>query len=143
MNSLDDLLKKEEERKKIPFVKPVEQKNNRDEIDKIMIYTKYAPLTGLDHSQIKRLEFFEKSSDLSFEQNIEKQLNFSLLNLKEEMKERLKQVKTFRITSHLDPHTRHIYGEIIRCYIYGAFEASCVPCRAITETMAKKFIDYT
>ncbi|MBL7131240.1 MAG: hypothetical protein ISS45_07565 [Candidatus Omnitrophica bacterium] len=113
-----------------------------DEINELMLDTKYAPLTGLEPSQIKNLIFFEKSSDLSYEQNVEKHLNLRLLNLKEEMKERLKQVKTFRITSHLNPHTRHIYSEIIKCYIYGAFEASCVLCRAISETMTKKFIEY-
>ena len=114
----------------------------QEEIDELMVDTKYAPLVGLTESQIKDLDFFMKSSDSSFELNIEKHLDTRLLILKEEMKKRLKEIETLRMSTYLDPRTYHIYNEVIRCYINGAFEASCVLCRAIAEVIAKRFIEY-
>ena len=114
----------------------------QDEIDELIIDTKYAPLVGLTESQIKELAFFMQSSEMSFEQNIEKHLDIRLLKLKEEMRKRLKEIKTLRLSTHLDQRTYRIYNEVIRCYIYGAVEASCVLCRAIAEVIAKRFIEY-
>jgi len=114
----------------------------QEEIDELIIDTKYAPLVGLTETQIKDLDFFMKSSDSSFELNIEKHLDTRLLILKEEMKKRLREIEPLRMGSYLDPRTYHIYNEVIRCYIYGAFEASCVLCRAIAEVIAKRFIEY-
>jgi hypothetical protein len=56
------------------------------------------------------------------------------------MKERLNKVKTLYLTKHIEPRTHYFYREVITCYIYGAYEASCVLCRAITQTMAERFI---
>ena len=132
-----------------------------DEINELLIDTKYLPLFGLTEEQKSALDYFLKGSEepmifesatidgrevkvTKFENNeaVEKHLDLSLLKLKEEMKERIHKVKTLRMTAYLDPKTSHFYNEVIRCYIYGAFEASCVLCRAITETLAKRFIAF-
>lgn len=112
----------------------------QEEIDELIIDTKYAPLVGLTGSQIKESDFFMKSSDLSFEQNIEKHLDINLLKLKEEMKKRLKQIKTLRLSASIDQHMYNLYNQVVRCYVYGAFEASCVLCRAIAEFISKEYI---
>ncbi|MBL7197645.1 MAG: hypothetical protein ISS47_06065 [Candidatus Omnitrophica bacterium] len=117
----------------------VQSMDLQDEINELMLDTKYAPLTMLTSSQIRNLDFFEISSDLQFEQNIEKHLNLRLLKLKEEMKTRLKQVKTLRLNVSIDQHIYNLYNQVIRCYVYGAFEASCVLCRAIAEAIADKY----
>ena len=116
----------------------------RDEIDALILDTKYAPLTGLTDMQIKELNTFIEIGDLSIEQiekNIEKHLDYRLLTLKEAMKQRINQIEPLRLTAYLDRHIRYLYGEVIRCYVYGAFEASCVLARAITEYIAKKHIE--
>ena len=108
----------------------------------LMVETKYIPLTGLPIELMKILDDLAERSDADIDNYIEKHLDDRLVHLKEEMMERIAQVKALRLTEHLDPHTCHIYNEIIRCFIYGAFEASCVLCRAIAELMAKNFIEH-
>ena len=120
----------------------VQSMDLQDELNELMLDTKYAPLTMLTSSQIGKLDFFEESSNLDFEQNIEKHLDLRLLKLKEEMKIRLKQVKTLRLSASVHQHIYNLYNQIIRCYVYGAFEASCVLCRAIAESIAKRFIEH-
>ena len=112
----------------------------QDELNELMLDTKYAPLTMLTNSQMKKLDFFEISSDLDFEQNIKKNLDFRLLKLKEEIKTRLKQVKTLRLSASIHQRIYNLYNQVIRCYAYGAFEASCVLCRTIAEFIAKEYI---
>lgn len=119
----------------------VQVEDLRDEIDVMLLDSKYAPIVGLTHSQFDELSFFVESSEKSFERNIEKHLDFRLLTLKDEMKKRLKQVKALRLCSDLDSHVRYLYSEIIDCYIKGAFEASSVLCRAVSEFLLKKFIE--
>ena len=108
----------------------------------LMVETKYIPLTGLPIELMKELDYLAELSDADIDNYIEKHLDARLLHLKEEMMERIAQVKALRLTAHLDPHTGHVYNEVIRCFIYGLFDASCVLCRAIVELMAKKFIEH-
>ena len=65
-----------------------------------------------------------------------------LVTLKDDMKKRFGQIKPIDLTVHIDPRTNHLYRQVIKCYIGGAFEASCVLCRAIAEVIAKRFIEY-
>lgn len=112
----------------------------QDEIDSLMLDFKAAPLDNLTSDEIKELDFFFRSSDLSFEQNIEKHLDFRLFVLKEEIRERYKEIKPLVLVDNLVPHTRGFYTEAVRCYEYGFFEASCVLCRAIIESIAERYI---
>ncbi|OIO34196.1 MAG: hypothetical protein AUJ70_01615 [Candidatus Omnitrophica bacterium CG1_02_40_15] len=114
----------------------------QDEIDSLMLDFKATPLDNLNSDEIKELDFFFRSSDLSFEQNIEKHLDFRLFVLKEEIRytERYKEIKPLALVDNLVPHTRGFYTEAVRCYEYGFFEASCVLCRAIIESIAERYI---
>jgi len=114
----------------------------RSEIEELLIDTKYFPLLGLTDKQKMILDCFSQSPSLDYDKNIEKHLDLKLLELKDDMKERLGKVKPLHLTVNIDPRTRYFYNEVIRCFIYGAFEASCVLCRAIAEVIAKRFIEY-
>lgn len=112
----------------------------RDEIDSLILDFKVTPLDNLTPNEIKELDFFFRSSDLGFEQNIVKHLDFRLFILKEEMKKRCKEIQPLVLVENLVPHTRGFYKEAIRCYEYGFFEASCVLCRIIIESIAERYI---
>jgi len=125
----------------------------QDEINELLIDTKYIPLVGLSEEQLKDLDTYLKDREkthvfdngkeiIQDGKEIEKHFDIQLLNFKEDMKNRIHKLKHLRMTTHLDQKTTHFYNEVVRCYIYGAFEASCVLCRAITETLAKRFIEY-
>jgi len=118
----------------------VQMMDIQDTINEMLIDSKYAPLVMSTDRESRDLNFFIKSSDLSFDQNIEKHLEFRLLILKEEMKKRLKSVKILRVSGDINPRVRFLYDEAVRCFIYGAFDASCVLCRAISEFVLKEFI---
>ena len=113
------------------------------EIEKDMIDSKYLLFFGLSTLQKKELIFFSEVKSLDFEKNMEKHLDFKLAQVKDSIKKRLQNVKSLRLTVNIHSRVYHLYSEAIRCYIYGAFEASSVLCRAISETIAKKHIETT
>lgn len=133
-----------------------------NDISDLLIDTKYFPLVGLTDKQIEDLgcllkgtegpsileSFVLKVNEKEFvckdavDDDIEKHLDFRLLKLRDEMKGRLRKVRSLPMAAHLDQKTLFFYNEVIRCYLYGVFEASCVLCRAITETLAKRFIEH-
>lgn len=110
------------------------------DIEELMLDTKYSPLVGLTINQSKQLFFFEKIQSLNNEKNLEKILDIKLLELKDGMKERLRKVRPLKLTSPIDSQIPYLYKKIIRCYIDGSFEASCVLCRAISEFLIKEHI---
>ena len=116
----------------------------RDEIDELIIDTKYAPLCFLTKRQIKDLDFFIESSNLGLEseQMVQTHLDYKLKKFTGEIKDRLKKVKPLcLITSPFDQRTYQLYDEIIRCYVLGAFQACCILSRATAEFMANNYID--
>ncbi len=112
----------------------------QDEIDCLILDFKITPLDKLTPDETSKLDFFFRSSDLSYELNIEKHLDFRFFVLKEEIKTRYKEIQPLMLTENLVPHTRDFYKETIRCYEYGFFEASCVLCRVIIESIAERYI---
>lgn len=120
----------------------LEMENLESEIVELIIDTKSFPLVGLSKRQKGELSFFTEST-FYYKKNIEKYLNIHLLVLREEMKERLEKVKPLHLTIRINHRICQLYNEAIRCYIYGAFKASCVLCRAIVEDIAKKYIEYS
>jgi len=115
----------------------------QDEIRMLMFDTKYAPLTRLSNKQINELSFYVKSansSDPILWEKIETDLDIRLLKLKEEIKDRQNKIKPLHLTINVELQVYHLYSEIIRCFVYGAFEASCVLCRAVAEFIAKEYI---
>lgn len=113
-----------------------------EEIEKLMLETKYFPLMNLNEEQMRDLVLFERASNLSFEVNIEEHLYGLLQELSLKMQSRIRKIKPLRIYSFLDSKARGIYREIIKCYIYGNFIASCALCRPLVEYLVKKLIDY-
>ena len=113
-----------------------------EEIEELMLETKYIPLMNLDEEQMKELGHFEASSNMAFDVNIEKHLNGLLNVVKMEMRSRIKKIKPLRMTTFLDVKARAMYREIINCYIYGNLAASCALCRSLAEYLAKKLIDF-
>ena len=115
----------------------------QDAIDEDMIDTKYAPLVSLSHDEIKRFDFHIKSSDLSLEQDkvIEKHLDFKLKKFTGEIKNRLRKIKTLRLpAAPFDQRAYCLYGEVVSCFIYGVFQASCALCRAVAEFMVEEYM---
>ena len=115
----------------------------QDEIRMLMFDTKYAPLTGLSNKQINELSFYVKSANLDdpiLREKIEADLDIRLLKLREEIKDRQSKIKPLHLTRHVELRIYHLYNEVIRCFVYGAFEASCILCRAVAEFVATEYI---
>ncbi|MBU2102025.1 MAG: hypothetical protein ABH865_03320 [Candidatus Omnitrophota bacterium] len=115
----------------------VQAQDTQDDIDKLLIEFKDRLIDGLTPLEFKELDFFLKSSDLGFDQNIEQYQQFRFLIFKEEEKRNLKKVKRLRLLRNVDVRTSYLYNEAIRCYTNSAFNASCVLCRAIAENIIK------
>ncbi|OGX61109.1 MAG: hypothetical protein A2471_02255 [Omnitrophica WOR_2 bacterium RIFOXYC2_FULL_45_15] len=115
-----------------------------DDIRVLLSDSKRTPLTLTDN-QLKKLSFYAKTIDPEdplLGEKIEKSVDCELLNFADNMKERLKRVKPLLLTASIDPRTNGLYKQVIDCYGNGAFEASCVLCRAIVEAIAKRYIEY-
>jgi len=99
------------------------------------------PLTVLDESWIKILEiisdFFYENID---ENAVEVQVEMFFLNQREDIKQRLKDIKPLYLSAYMHHRCYSLYHEAISCYIHGNFNAVCILCRAISEMIAKKYI---
>lgn len=111
-------------------------------IEKLMLETKYVPLMNLNEEQIKELGRFEGASNLAFEANIEEHLDELLSVVRIEIRSRINKIKPLRMSTFLDAKARGFYREIINCYIFGNFAASCALCRALAEYLTKKLIEF-
>lgn len=111
-----------------------------DQIGLMLVDTKYFPILGLSDKQNDILGILLGSKFNIEEKHLEKYLDMLFMKLKDEMKERLGKVKVLYLTKHIDPTTHYFYKEVITCYIFGVYEASCALCRAITQTMTERFI---
>lgn len=116
------------------------QRELNEQINSMLIDTKYFPLLGLNDIQSKVLGFLSESEWKIEEKDIEKYLDILFVKLKDEMKERMNKVKSLYLTKHIETRTYDLYRKVITCYIYGEYEASCVLCRAITQATAERFI---
>lgn len=115
-----------------------------DDIRALLFDSKRTPLTLTDN-QLKKLSFFAETinpEDPLLREKIEKSVDCELLNFADNMKKRSKRVKPLLLTASIDPRTNDLYKQVIDCYRNGAFEASCVLCRAIVEAIAKRYIEY-
>lgn len=120
-----------------------------DEIKMLMFDSQYLLLTAIPISQIKKLNFFVESmnpDDSILQEKLEADLNIRLLKLRDELKERQKKVKPLHLTKTLGMELYRkigkmgaLYNQVITCYFYGAFGASCVLCRAIAELIADRY----
>lgn len=124
-----------------------------EEIDELLVDTKYFPLCGLSSEEIKsvpegptflpkvlKISTGEIKSVLAGEEAIEKHLTLELMNLKDEMKKRVGRLKTLKLDFKIDRRKRCLYKQIARCFTYGMFESCCILCRTIAESFAKEYI---
>ena len=117
------------------------------EIDELLLDTRYWPLTGLTIGELNELNKYIKENeevydDPSISDTLEKHMNMEMLQLKESWKERLSHLKSLYITVHLDSKIANLYTQVTKCYVHGFFESCCVLCRAVTELVAKRYIEY-
>ena len=121
------------------------------EIDLILMETNYFPLSGLNDTDIKRIRSFgnlvysaydelKRKNIIWNEHLIDKHLDFELNRLRQDMKQRIRQVKPLLLKGTIDFSTRIFYKQITSCYIFGLFDACCVLSRAVLEGVAMKFI---
>ena len=111
-----------------------------DEIASLLIDAKYFILSGFPLSDV--LKIFDNNTEILNESNVEKCLDLKMLEIRDGMKRRLKQVRRICLSEHINPGIQFFYKEIIASFIYGNFNACCVLCRAITESMNTKFIEH-
>ncbi len=115
----------------------IESMDLQDEISALLVDSKYAPLTMLSRSQIQDIDFFLQLTDSSSEQNIEKHLEAQLLNTRDEMKKRIQQAPHLSLGFDIPPKIKNLYRQAIKCYVNGAYEASCVLSRTIAENIIR------
>lgn len=99
----------------------------------------YSLLIGLSYDERRVAEKLRKAF-IPTDRQVEEVLDEMLLLRRNEMIERLKQLPSLDLTEHLRPRIKGLYQQVMLCYVDGAFEASCVLCRAITESIAKRYI---
>ncbi|MEI8349844.1 MAG: hypothetical protein WCI77_06800 [Candidatus Omnitrophota bacterium] len=120
----------------------------QNEISCLMVECKYYPLTGIDDKSFELLRRKTPAQEINIseaipsEDSIEKFLEERMITEAEEVKKRIKSIAPLFLDFQIDPTTLYFYQQVLRCYTYGMFEASCVLGRAITETIAKKYIRY-
>jgi hypothetical protein len=61
-------------------------------------------------------------------------------NAQDEMVQRYQRLKLLFLSCDFDYRLKRLYQQVVRCFVMGAFEASCVLCRSIVEMLVKKRI---
>ncbi len=115
----------------------VQSMDLQNEIKELLIDSKYTPLTMLSRSQTTDIDYFSKFPETVSEQSIENHLEMQLLKNREEIKQRLRQVQPLGLEFAVSMRVKILYNQVITCYQNGAYDASCVLCRAIAESMIK------
>ncbi|MBF0385675.1 MAG: hypothetical protein HQL27_07355 [Candidatus Omnitrophica bacterium] len=117
-----------------------------EEINGLMLDLKYYPIMGLWSGGI---EMFYRQDDVSgvsiserkpSKRQVDDFLNMRMEMEREDIKRRLNKVSPLILDSFISTRTQHFYQQVLKCYVHGFLEASCVLCRAITETIAKEYI---
>ncbi len=116
------------------------------DIDRLLIDLKGYPLTVPNDRWIPLLDAIadllqENIDDKAINNRIDLELTLQMEE-KNKIVERLKSIKLLYLSSHLHSRTFALYDEAINCYIQGNFNATCVLCRAISELIAKRYIEH-
>ncbi len=108
------------------------------DINKLLVESRFHPVMGID---VDELDPILASSLLrpnlsAIENYLDSEHNLT----KEETVKRLDSVTSLVLPAYIDPTTLRFYKQILKCYVSESYEASCVLCRAIAETVAKRYI---
>lgn len=115
-----------------------------DSLMSALIRANYYPITSMDNE--KQCEFFyeiaqafkDKKTSVKVIKDFLDEINE---NAKDEMVQRYQRLKPLFLSCVFDYRLKRLYQQVVRCFVMGAFEASCVLCRSIVEMRAKKRID--
>ncbi len=112
----------------------------REGIAYLITQTIYWPIFGLTEKQ-KEIKDIFREFVIEKEEHIEKILDEILTLRKDDMARRFSQLPPMDSTIHIPERIRRRYQQVTECYVNGTFEACCVLCRAIVESIAKKRIE--
>jgi hypothetical protein len=115
--------------------------SSKFDIDRILIDLKGYPLTIQQNEGLISIlaDTLQENID---EDAIYKRIVLELNLNKDNLIERLKSVKILFLSSFLHERVFNLYREAVDCYIRGNFNATCVLCRAISELIAKRYIEH-
>ncbi len=116
----------------------------RNAIISLLVQAKFFPLIGLSDKQsgvLKILYGHLKDNKNIKQKDIEYVIKKSFYDFHSDFVRRAVQVEPLFLVRHLDWRADKLYQEVINCYMYGSFHASCVLCRAIAESIAKQFVE--
>lgn len=131
-----------------------------DEIEALKVDTKYFPLIGESETSTRELGSSSGYSTriksklntgkgevpidcligANKEKAIGRYLEHQLVVLREDMQQRLAKIGSLHLKIELDPRVKIMYGQVIKCFVFGMFDASCILCRSISEFLLKKLI---
>ena len=115
----------------------------RGEINYWLVVNKFFPFVSLTDKQDKILDIFHEfaSRDKGLEgKEIEDYFENRLITFQKELEQRAKNILHLNLTALIDSRTVDLYQEALDCYIFGCFDACCILCRAIAESIAKRYI---
>ena len=107
------------------------------EIHKKMLLTKYVILTVTGFNPEAKFDVDLPEEERA--ENLKNHLEMELLVKEDGIKRRIDHVDPLflELKEYPDRQVRKLYDQVVRCYTYGAFEASCVLCRGIAENMIR------
>lgn len=116
------------------------------DIDRLLIDLKGYPLTVPSERWISLLDAVsdylqENIDDKTINNRIDLELMLQM-EQKDQLVNRVKDVKVLYLHSFLHDRVFNLYAEAVNCYIQGYFNATCVLCRAISELIAKRYIEH-
>lgn len=116
------------------------------DIDRLLIDLKGYPLTVPDERWMPLLDAIfdllqENIDDKAINNRIDLELTLQM-EQKDKIVNRVRDVKILYLPSFLHDRVFGLYGEAINCHIQGYFNAACVLCRAISELIAKRYIEH-
>ena len=118
----------------------VQEMDLSEEIERLLLQTRFFPLVAPASAEIKLLKMFKKVSRYPDDIEIERFLDQMMAEQREEIKKRVKKLQDKHIPAQVSPRIYHLYRQVINCYVNGNYDASCVLARAIAESIASAYV---
>lgn len=114
-----------------------------DSLMSAAIRANYYPITSLNNEKLCELfcevtqVFEDKETSVKATKDFLDEINETA---RDDMVQRYQRLKPFFLSCDFDYRLKRLYQQVVRCFVMGAFEASCVLCRPIVEMLVKKRI---